>query len=374
MDEIDIIVSGLLCLDLIPRMDHIALGELATPGRLFEVGPLDISTGGAVSNTGLALHRLGVNVRLIATVGDDLIGRIIIAFLKDRNPALGELIAVRPGLASAYTIVLTPERVDRIFLHCPESASAFDIDDIDFPLIGKARIFHLGYPPILPRLIADDGEQLAAIFQQAKAMGAVTSCDMAVPDPQGKSGQADWPKILRRALPYIDIFIPSVEEILFMLRRADFDAWGSNALSYITADYLSALAGELLDMGSAIVGFKLGAMGLYVRTAGLARLDCLHRLPLNRKDWANIREWRPAFQAKVVNTTGAGDSCYAGFLTAMLHGMNPADAVRWGNAAGACAVETADATSGVRSWEAIERRMESGWAVEALQLPGYVPS
>ncbi|MFN8563131.1 MAG: hypothetical protein U0703_16320 [Anaerolineae bacterium] len=37
-------------------------------------------TGGSVSNTGLALNRFGVNVRLMASVGDDQIARLIIAF------------------------------------------------------------------------------------------------------------------------------------------------------------------------------------------------------------------------------------------------------------------------------------------------------
>ena len=60
---IDIIVSGHLCLDLLPRMDAVPLDSLNSPGRLFEVGALGFSTGGAVSNTGLALHRLGMNIR-----------------------------------------------------------------------------------------------------------------------------------------------------------------------------------------------------------------------------------------------------------------------------------------------------------------------
>jgi sugar/nucleoside kinase (ribokinase family) len=67
-EAIDIVVGGHLCLDLIPRMEGVPLEKRLSPGQLFLVGALDISTGGAVSNTGLALHRLGAEVRLMATV------------------------------------------------------------------------------------------------------------------------------------------------------------------------------------------------------------------------------------------------------------------------------------------------------------------
>src|SRR5450432_326879 len=104
--SVDVIVSGHLCLDLLPQMDHVRLNELASPGRLFEIDPLRMSTGGAVSNTGLALHRLGVNVRLMSNVGDDLLGRMIISFLAGRDPELAQYITVREGQASSYTVVL----------------------------------------------------------------------------------------------------------------------------------------------------------------------------------------------------------------------------------------------------------------------------
>ena len=99
--DIDIIVSGHLCLDLIPDMAHVPLQGFAQPGQLHEVGTLTISTGGVVSNTGLALHRLGANVRLMATVGDDLLGRVIIASLKTHDERLSELVTVQSGASSS---------------------------------------------------------------------------------------------------------------------------------------------------------------------------------------------------------------------------------------------------------------------------------
>ena len=49
------------------------------PGRLLQIGPATFSTGGPVSNTGLALHRLGIATRLMGKVGDDLLGQAALA-------------------------------------------------------------------------------------------------------------------------------------------------------------------------------------------------------------------------------------------------------------------------------------------------------
>lgn len=367
---VDIIVSGHFCVDMHPRMEHVPLEALSIPGRLYEIEAMSFSTGGAVSNTGLALHRLGVDVRLMAVVGNDIIGKITTDLLEARDPSLSEMIVRLPGQPSSYTIALSPQRVDRIFLHCIGPNSSFGVTNIDFALVSNARIFHLGYPPYLPRLFAKNGDEMQAIYQQAKATGVVTSLDLALPDPNSPSGKADWRTIFRRSLPYVDIFIPSIEEALFALRRADYDAWLGSALSHLTAPYLSSLADELLDMGAVIVGFKLGEFGVYMKTAEKERFARLSRLGLDAHLWANQQVWQPAFQVEVVGTTGAGDSAFAGFLAALLHGMSPEETVRWACAVGACNVEAADATSGIRTWEATQARLNAGWAVRAERLAG----
>ncbi|HEX2908920.1 MAG TPA: PfkB family carbohydrate kinase [Phototrophicaceae bacterium] len=372
MTTADVIVSGHLCLDLIPRMERVALNMLTAPGQLWEVGPLDFATGGAVSNTGVALHRVGVNVRLLATVGDDLIGQMIIRILADRDPALTRLISVQSGQPGSYTIILEPERVDRIFLHCTGTNQLFGLNNIDFALLPGAKIFHFGYPPLLPQFMVNDGEQLQALYQRVQSMGIATSLDMTTPDRSGPAGQVNWVKILQQTLAYVDIFIPSIEEITFMLRRADFENWyGSEFYDHLTAAYLRDLADELLSLGVAIAGFKLGRLGIYLKTAGAERLQRLTTLNLNADIWANQEVYSPAFAVNVVGTTGAGDSAYAGFLAALLRGLSPNEAVRWACAVGACNVEAADATSGIRTWEQTQARLVDHWPLRPERLKGW---
>ncbi|MEP7291823.1 MAG: PfkB family carbohydrate kinase, partial [Chloroflexota bacterium] len=246
---IDIIVAGHLCLDLLPEMEHVLLSDLTSPGHLFETGPMRFSTGGAVSNTGLALHRLGVNVRLMSNRGDDLIGRMIVSFLEARDPVLGQHIRARQGVASSYTVVLSPEKVDRIFLHCTGTNAEFASEDIDYVLVEQAKLFHLGYPALLPGLTANDGNELTRLFQRVKDAGAITSLDTSLPDPEGASGRVHWRTVLQRTLPYVDIFVPSFEEALFMLHADEYQRWSSQSLNHVSVDYLNALADELFTMG-----------------------------------------------------------------------------------------------------------------------------
>src|SRR5512133_1109728 len=122
---------------------------------------------------------------------------------------------------------------------------------------------------------------------------------MAALDPTTESGQVDWVTILKAALPYVDVFMPSFEEILYALRREAFyrlasGAPGGSLVGLATPGLLGELSGELLSMGAKIVGLKVGERGLYVRTAGEAALGEMGRAaPCDRAAWANQELWGP---------------------------------------------------------------------------------
>jgi hypothetical protein len=57
------VIAGHLCLDVLPEILANTPEEFRAsfgPARLMFVGPVALSTGGAVSNTGIALHKLGI--------------------------------------------------------------------------------------------------------------------------------------------------------------------------------------------------------------------------------------------------------------------------------------------------------------------------
>lgn len=359
----DIVVAGHIALDILPDMSALQAAQVISPGKVFEIGAISYSTGGAVSNTGLALHKLGMAVELLAAVGDDWVGAAIVEYVRGFGDRLGERIQVVPGAASPYTIVIEPQNHDRTLLTNTGVYDDYSQDNLDFELIAGCKLFHLGYPTLLPRLYADNGAGFQRLLRAVKATGAATSIDMSLPPPESASGRADWRAILRRCLPAIDIFVPSIEEILFMLRRDDLQRWRGNPLAQLNGEYLDGLAAELLAAGAGVVGFKLGERGLYLRGADdLARLDFLEALGQSPASWQGARQWQPAFQVDVQGTTGAGDAAYAGLLAALLRGLPPAQCARWACAVAACNIEAADATTGVRSWAETEARLAAGWA------------
>jgi sugar/nucleoside kinase (ribokinase family) len=369
----DVVVAGHLCIDLIPGMVHVTQQDMNIPGRLYTTEAMTIATGGAVSNTGLALHKLGVNTALMATVGDDLIGQAICAYLEQHSPALTNYIRKVKEQASSYTIVLSPQNADRTFLHCTGTNDTFGVESINFDEVKSAKIFHLGYPTLLPQLVHNNGAELALIFAQAKAMGAVTSLDMAMPDPNGDMARLAWHDILVRTLPFVDIFIPSIEEMLLLLRRDLFTTWTPHILEQIDRQLLSEMAEEILSYGVAVAGFKMGEKGMYLKTGSQASIERLadSRLKLDAKQWTNQELWQPAFKVNVAGTTGAGDSAYAGFLTSILHGYSPQMALQLACAVGACNVERPDATSGIQSWSETMARVVAGWPALKSDIPGF---
>ena len=73
MEEKKIVVVGHVSLDLTPKFNMrtkvSSIGSVIKAGKLVNVGQVAIAPGGCVTNTGLALKKFGVDVKLIAKVG-----------------------------------------------------------------------------------------------------------------------------------------------------------------------------------------------------------------------------------------------------------------------------------------------------------------
>jgi sugar/nucleoside kinase (ribokinase family) len=373
----DAVVSGHICLDLIPDLSTLPrqeLGTLMRPGRLLEVGPLTFSTGGAVSNTGLSLSRLGISTRLMGKIGDDLLGQVVRQVVASYGEELVAGMIVDERVDTSYTVIISPPGVDRIFLHCPGANDTFEAQDVRYDVVERTRLFHFGYPPLMRRMYSGGGDEVTTILRRVKEMGVTTSLDMALPDPASAAGRADWAAILRQCLPYTDIFLPSIEETIFMLRRDLYDrlldqAPDGDILPLVTPELLSDVATQLIALGVKIAGLKLGDRGFYLRTAGEAAMVDLGRArPDDWQGWAGHEFWSACYQVDMVGTTGAGDATIAGFLAGFLRGLSPVDALTAAVAVGGCNVEAADALSGVRPWDETWTRVEAGWPRHGLLL------
>lgn len=368
--EKQVIVAGHICLDVIPTFSQVGTQVSLVPGSLYHVGSSLMAPGGVVANTGVALHRLGFNTRLIGKIGEDAFGEEILKRLDEVDPDLRIGMAIHDDAITSYTIVINPPGMDRIFLHCPGANDTFTNQDISNQQIDDALFFHFGYPPLMKQMCLNDGHEIKTLFQRMKDKQIVTSLDMALPDPSSENETTNWDSLLQKTLPFVDIFFPSLEEIVYMVdedKYKQLKAVGEGNLADIIDElYLSSLATKFLDYGAAVIVIKLGESGLFIKTTNdMDRLIATNIKSLSHNisliSWQGKEFLTPCFQVDVKGTTGAGDTTIGGFIGSMMKGFTPEKAATYACAVGAYSVEVVDATSNIPNWNKIEARIASDW-------------
>jgi sugar/nucleoside kinase (ribokinase family) len=305
--DVDCIVCGSCVVDVLVR--PVELERAIGGGRLVEADPLELTTGGIVSNSGITLTRLGMRAAAFSYVGDDPWAEVI----RRRYAAEGltdEGLLTHPSGATSTTAVLIDPSGERSFLHCVGAPKRLDraafLDHMD--LFARSKWMLLGYYPLLPNLIDDLPEVLAAI----RNVGCMTALDAA-----GDGGELGP---LLPVLPHLDLYVPSLAEARRQTGEED----------------PRKIVGVYRDAGSTgLLGVKLGSRGVLLSPAP--------------GEFVEVASTKPP--GEVVDTTGAGDCFLGGMLAGLIRGMSPADAGKLGSATGACCVTRLGATAGIRSFE-----------------------
>lgn len=371
MEEKKIMVAGHISLDITPEFRNSPsqkFSDILRQGNLADVGPAQMTLGGAVSNTGLALNRLGADVILTAKVGADLFGDIIRKKMESHGCSI-HLIQDETGDTS-YTIVIAPKGSDRAFLHDPGSNHTFCTDDLNWEEVGKVKYFHFGYPTLMRRFYENEGAELLFLYKKLKEMGITTSLDLTAVDPDSEAGKCNWENILRKVLPYVDFFVPSIEELGFMLDQNLYAKWQEKAKGEDIVSILSLgedvrpLAEKVLSWGCGTVLLKCGAAGMYLKTAGKERIQSADP---DLKGWEDTELFEDSFvPERILSGTGAGDTSIAAFLYAAMQGCSPKESVEYAAATGACCVSTYDTISGLKSFPEIRERIQHGWEKQKI--------
>jgi sugar/nucleoside kinase (ribokinase family) len=299
-----VVVAGHVCVDFIPELPGL---PAIRPGGLQEIGPLAVHAGGCVANTGGALAALGADVAVVAEAGDDALGGLLVALLRSRGTRTDQL-RLLGGRSTSYSLVFEPGGQDRAFWHHVGANAEFDGAAVD---LAGAALLHVGYPSLLPALIVDGGRPLEALLERARATGLTTSLDLAVIDPASPAAREDWPRLLERVLPLVDVFSPSIDDVRTALRLDD------------AAD-LRQTASRLLELGPAVVMLTAGAVGLQLATADAKRVQSAGALLDGRGDeWSRQEHFVPAPPVEVRTTLAAGDAATAGLLYGLLGDLGP---------------------------------------------------
>lgn len=369
MTEKKAVVAGHICVDMtpvFPRQTGRSIGEVLAPGKLLHMNGVSVATGGAVANTGLAMKKLGSDVRLMGKIGNDDFGGIVLNVLSEYGAA--DDMIVSEDEATSYTVVIAIPGIDRVFLHDTGANDTFCAADLDMEAVRSADLFHFGYPTLMKGMYKDNGREFLSMLRAVKETGVALSLDLAAVDPDSEAARQDWKKILEQALPFVDFFVPSAEELCYMLDEARYLSWqerakGGDVTQILTMEDIAPLGERCLSMGAKVVLIKCGAPGIYYRTGKEEALSRLcEKLALSSKEWADKEGFEVSFKPEAVRSgTGAGDTSIAAFLSSVLRGKSLQAAVEMAAAAGACCVAAFDSLSGIPSYEEIEEKIRNGW-------------
>jgi sugar/nucleoside kinase (ribokinase family) len=369
MKKYDAVIAGYLCVDMVPAFQNnepaTSISSLFKPGKLIEIDGMDFSLGGVVANTGMAMKKFNRKVFLNGLIGNDFIGKIARDWLDKYK--LSEGIKITGATGTAFGIVIAPPGVDRIFLESPGCSKIFDIDFIDFKAVAESRLFHFGYPPLLRKFYLNNGKQLLELFSRVQKMGVATSLDFSLPDTQSESGKQNWLQIMKQLLPQTDIFVPSLEEVLQIMKPDEYakilvSAGNSEVIDLIPVGIIREIGKTIIDYGAKILLIKAGHRGSYLITGDVSSLNKKDGFSLPEDVW-NYREiWCNAYPAdpgKVKNTTGAGDTAAAAFLAAILDSRTPDEAIKLASIAGRNNLYCHDIYEEIKDWHNMEEELKS---------------
>ncbi len=291
-------------------IDCIVAGEANVDLILHGVPPLewskektfadfDLVLGGSSAITAFNLAKLGTRVSFIGVVGRDTFGDFIEHRLASASVDLSRLKRAKRE-KTGITIWHSNVRKQRAGLTAPGTIPLLRGADIEEEWLARARHLHVGHYFLLEKLHS----RAAAVFRAAKRLGLTTSLDCNY-DPTEK-----WDSRIRDVLRYTDIFLPNEEEAKHLTGQKS---------AFAAAKALAELAGTVV--------VKRGAEGVLVYG----------------KDGVIQKQ---AKRIAVVDTTGAGDSFNAGFLSQFLKGRTTDQCAAAGIAAASRCVTRVGGTAG----------------------------
>ena len=273
--------------------DLVALGELLIDFtyhgksengmRLFEQNP-----GGAPANVLCAASNLGLSTSFIGKVGKDMHGDYLRGVLEEKGVDTSGLISAE-NVFTTLAFVELSETGERKFSFArkPGVDTCLSACEVKRELAEGCRIFHFG-----SLSLTDEPSRSATIeaVKAAKKAGAILSYDPNYRAPLWKS-EDEAAGIMQSVLPFADIVKISDEEVGLITGESSPEA----------------AAGYLFQKGVSCAVVTLGSNGAYAAVKGASALVPVPDVP-------------------VVDTTGAGDAFWGGFLYKLaVSGLRPGE-------------------------------------------------
>ncbi|MEJ5249284.1 MAG: sugar kinase [Caldilinea sp.] len=253
-----------------------------------------ITVAGTAAGASVDLAKLGARVIAMGALGKDELGNFVVSTMQHYGIETRYL-RRKEGVQTSATMLPIRPNGERPALHVPGANGALTLEDIDFDVIAEADVLHVGGTSLMPRF---DGPPTVEVLKFAKSKGVTTTFDLVAID------RPDLLDLIEPCLPYIDYFMPGLDEARMMCKLHD----------------RREVIAFFLERGAKHTVFKMGAEGSSIAYRENGEI-CEIRLP--------------AYRVPVVDTTGCGDAYCAGFIVGLGMGWSLEEAGRLGSAAAA---------------------------------------
>ncbi len=262
------------------------------PGEDAMAKEITLRPGGSVANTAIVLSKLALKAQMIGRTGDDLWAELALSAIAAQGVDISHILR-DPHLTTGLIFIPVTEDGERTMFSYRGANVHIQPGDIERSLFEDIRLLHIsGYN----FLVSPQREATLLAVSYAEACRVPISLDVGV-EP-AREARED----IHKLLPRLSLCVLGGEEARALIGTST------------PQDAVSAL----LENGVKRVGYKLGYEGCLVADPSEEQLI-------------------PGFDVNTVDTTGAGDAFFAGFIYAWVNGLSLAAAGVLANATGALA-------------------------------------
>ncbi len=298
----DVSVIGLYILDVLGR----PVTRIPEGGGVEFIEEIRLTVAGTAGGTVIDTAKLGLKSLAVGAVGDDEKADWVLMTMQKHGIDTSAMQRIK-GVPTSATILNIRPNGERPALHVRGASDHFDVPSTMYDQVFAAPIVHLGGTGLLKKL---DGPRSLELLQEAKQRGCIVTFDLI-------AANAETAAVVKPLLPFIDYFMPSIEEAKEMSGRST----------------VEDCAAFYLDHGAGCCVFTLGGDGAFYA----------------HKD--GTRFTSAAYDINVVDTTGCGDAFDAGFIAALHHEMDVETSLRFAQAAAGLVATGLGSDAGIESFE-----------------------
>ncbi|MFC6197669.1 carbohydrate kinase family protein [Ponticaulis profundi] len=267
----DLVCIGLTTLDILGR----PVRELPKGGATAWIDEIALAPAGTAGGCAVVASRLGLKTQLASLTGEDRIGRVLRQLFEEEGVGV-EHLKTTSDLPTSTTILLIQQDGERPNLHMLGASVLSDFTPDSIDCAKTASYLHFGGVGF-PNLTTT--KTLNALTD-IRESGTRITCDLISPQPETLD-------FLKKLLPLVDVFMPSLAEAEALLGTQDPES----------------AARTFVELGAGACIVKVGGEG----SVGYADGNIIHC---------------PARKIDVVDTTSCGDSYCAGFIAGRCKGQD----------------------------------------------------